>query len=177
MKHAGDTPEHTQSPEQHWRIFDSTLSSLIDFVYTFDRERRFLYANKPLLDLWGLTLEDSLGKNFFDLQYPAELAERLQRQIQQVFATGQRLSDETPYTSVEGTVGYYEYVFYAGLGISNTVELVAGATGDISVRKAAERASGTNGGQISGAAGGGSGCDGGGQPERSDCPVECASNH
>jgi PAS domain S-box-containing protein len=87
MEHAEKTLEHTQSLEQYWRLSDATLSSLIDFVYTFDREGRFLYANKPLLDLWGLTLENALGKNFFDLQYPAELAERLQRQIQQVFAT------------------------------------------------------------------------------------------
>jgi PAS domain S-box-containing protein len=68
MEHADKTLELAQSLEQHWRIFDSTLSSLIDFVYTFDREGRFLYANKPLLDLWGLTLEEALGKNFFDLQ-------------------------------------------------------------------------------------------------------------
>ena len=139
MEHEEKTAEHTQSPEQQWRIFDSTLSSLIDFVYTFDREGCFLYANKPLLDLWGLTLESVLGKNFFDLQYPAELAERLQRQIQQVFATGQRLSDETPYTSSAGTVGYYEYVFCPVLGIGGVVELVAGATRDISARKATEK--------------------------------------
>jgi PAS domain S-box-containing protein len=139
MEHAEKTAEHTQSPEQQWRIFDSTLSSLIDFVYTFDREGCFLYANKPLLDLWGLTLESVLGKNFFDLQYPAELAERLQRQIQQVFATGQRLSDETPYTSSAGTVGYYEYVFCPVLGIGGAVELVAGATRDISARRATEK--------------------------------------
>jgi PAS domain S-box-containing protein len=139
MEQAEQTHEHIRSPEQHWRIFDATLSSLIDFVYTFDREGRFLYANKALLDLWGLTLEEALGKNFFDLQYPPELAERLQRQIQQVFATGERLSDETPYTSLSGTVGYYEYVFCPVLGVNGTVELVAGATRDISTRKAAEK--------------------------------------
>jgi PAS domain S-box-containing protein len=139
MEHAEKTLEHTQSLEQQWRIFDSALSSLIDFVYTLDREGRFLYANKPLLDLWGLTLENALGKNFSDLQYPAELAERLLRQVQQVFATGQRLSDETPYTGLAGTVGYYEYFFCPVLGISGAVELIAGSSHDITVRKAAEK--------------------------------------
>ena len=143
MEHAEKTPEHGQSLEQQWRIFDSTLSSLIDFVYTFDRDGRCLYANKPLLDLWGLTLENALGKNFFDLQYPAELAERLQRQIQQVFATGKRLSDETPYTNLTGGVGYYEYVFCPVLGVKGAVELVAGSTRDISERKIAEEAPAT----------------------------------
>jgi two-component system, sensor histidine kinase and response regulator len=140
MDNAETTLDPTQSLEQHWRIFDSTLSSLIDFVYTFDRDGRFLYANKPLLDLWGLSLKNVLGKNFFDLQYPAEIAERLQRQIQQVFATGQRLSDETPYTSSAGAVGYYEYIFCPVLGIRGTVELVAGMTRDISKRRHTEEA-------------------------------------
>jgi hypothetical protein len=51
MEHAEKTLEPRQSLEQQWRIFDSTLSSLVDFVHTFDREGRCLYANKPLLDL------------------------------------------------------------------------------------------------------------------------------
>jgi hypothetical protein len=47
------TLEYTQSLEQQWRILDSTLSSLVDFVHTFYREGRCLYATKPLLDLWA----------------------------------------------------------------------------------------------------------------------------
>ena len=139
MEHAEKTREHTQSLEQQWRIFDSTLSSLVDLVHTFDREGRCLYANKPLLDLWGRTLENALGKNLLDLQYPAELAERLQGQVQQVFATGQKISGETPYTSPTGAVGYYEYIFCPVLGMHGTVELVAGMTRDVSARKAAEK--------------------------------------
>jgi PAS domain S-box-containing protein len=42
------------------------LSAITDFVYFFDRDGRFLYANKALLDLWGLALEAVVGKNFFD---------------------------------------------------------------------------------------------------------------
>jgi PAS domain S-box-containing protein len=139
MEHATKTLEHTQSLEQQWRIFDSTLSSLVDFVHTFDREGRCLYANKPLLDLWGLTLENALGKNLLDLQYPTELAERLQGQVQQVFETGQKVSDETTYTGSAGTVGYYEYIFCPVVGIGGTVELVAGMTRDITKRRESEK--------------------------------------
>jgi PAS domain S-box-containing protein len=138
MEHAEKTLEYTQSLEQQCRIFDSTLSSLVDFFHTIDREGRCLYANKPLLDLWGLTLENALGKNLFDLQYPAKLAERLHGQIQQVFDTGQRLCDETPYTSPAGAAGCYEYIFCPVLGTSGAVELVAGMTRDITTRKRAE---------------------------------------
>ena len=69
------------------RVFDATLSAITDFVYIIDRDGRFLYANKALLNLWGMTLEAAIGKNFFDLKYPADLAAKLQRQIQQVFAS------------------------------------------------------------------------------------------
>jgi PAS domain S-box-containing protein len=96
--------------EQQSRIFDTTLSSITDFAYIFDRQGRFLYVNQALLDLWGLKLSDAVGKDFYDLQYPDDLAERLQRQIQQVIDTRAGLTDETPYTSPTGAGGYYEYL-------------------------------------------------------------------
>ena len=130
--------ERSRVSEQQWRIFNMTLSSIVDFAYTFDRDGRFLYVNQSLLDLWGLRLEDALGKNFFELPYPYEMAERLQGQVEQVFATGQKLVDVTEYTNPEGVVGYFEYFFCPILGIDNTVELVSGATLDITRRKAAE---------------------------------------
>ena len=63
------------------RLLATTLSTITDFAYTFDRDGRFVYVNQALLDLWGLKLEDAVGRNFFDLKYPDELAARLQRQI------------------------------------------------------------------------------------------------
>jgi len=42
--------------EQQYRVFDTVLSAITDFAYIFDLEGRFLYANKALLDLWGLSL-------------------------------------------------------------------------------------------------------------------------
>jgi PAS domain S-box-containing protein len=118
--------------------FDTTLSTITDFAYIFDREGRFRYVNKALLDLWGLKLEEALGKNFFDLKYPDDLAERLQRQIQQVIDTREGLKDETPYTSPTGVAGYYEYIFQPVLGKDGQVESVAGSTRDISARKKME---------------------------------------
>lgn len=125
----GDTATH---------LLHTALSHITDFAYVFDREGRFIYVNKPLLDLWGLTLDQAVGKNFFDLKYPDELAAKLQRQIQQVFSTRQRLVDETPYTSPSGVRGYYEYIFSPVLAPDGVVEVVAGSTRDITVRKQLE---------------------------------------
>jgi PAS domain S-box-containing protein len=124
--------------DQQARILDITLSSISDFAYIFNREGRFVFINRSLLDLWGLNLEDAVGKNFFDLKYPDELAARLQRQIQTVFETKAGLTDETPYTSPTGAGGYYEYIFRPVLDREGNVELVAGSTRDITYRKSVE---------------------------------------
>jgi PAS domain S-box-containing protein len=124
--------------EQRARVFETTLSAIADFAYVFDRDGRFVYVNKALLDLWGISLEEAIGKDFFDLQYPADLAGRLQRQIQEVFATRRRLKDETAYTSPTGASGYYEYIFIPVIGADGHVDAVAGSTRDISDRKRAE---------------------------------------
>src|SRR5450432_3334855 len=109
------------------RVLETVMSSIKDFAYIFDREGRFVFANKPLLDLWGLELKDAVGKDFFDLNYPAELAEKLQRQIQQVFETKKPLTDKTPYTSPTGAGGFYEYIFTPVVAADGSVELVAGS--------------------------------------------------
>jgi two-component system NarL family sensor kinase len=124
--------------EQQSRIFETTLSSITDFAYIYDRQGRFVYANQALLNLWGLRLEDAVGKNFYDLKYPPELADRLQRQIQQVFDTKSVVVDETPYTSPTGVGGYYEYIFCPVFDRSGNVEVVAGSTRDITGRKRTE---------------------------------------
>ncbi len=130
----------TRQLERQSNLFHTTLSAITDFAYIFDREGRFLYANQPLLDLWGLGLDDAVGKNFSDLQYPPDLAVRLQEQIQQVIDTGQSLRDETPYTSSTGAEGFYEYIFTPVFAADGTVEAVAGSTRDYTERRLVEAA-------------------------------------
>jgi PAS domain S-box-containing protein len=119
------------------RRLDRVLSSVSDFVYIFDLAGRFTYVNQSLLELWQKSFDQAVGKNFFDLDYPPELADRLQQQIQQVITTRQPLKDETPYTSAFGTRAY-EYVFVPLFDAQGTVEAVAGTTRDISDRKQVE---------------------------------------
>jgi PAS domain S-box-containing protein len=125
--------------ERQARIFDTTLSAITDFAYILDRNARFVYVNKALLDLWGLQLEQAVGKDFFDLKYPDELAAKLAAQVRQVFDTKKGLSDETPYTSQTGAGGFYEYIFSPVFAADGTVELVAGSTRDVTERKRAEQ--------------------------------------
>ncbi len=90
-----------------------------------------------MLDLWQKPFAEVVGKNFFELDYPADLAARLQQQIQQVITTRQPLKDETPYTSAFGTRAY-EYIFVPLFGTDGAVEAVAGTTRDITDHRQVE---------------------------------------
>jgi PAS domain S-box-containing protein len=125
--------------EGQLRKFDALVAAIPDFIYTFDLAGRFTYVNPALLNLWQKTSHEALGKNFFELDYPTDLATRLQQQIQQVIATHQPLKDEMPYTSAIGTRAY-EYIFVPILGINGVVDAVAGVTRDITERKQVEQA-------------------------------------
>jgi len=132
--------ELSQRTERRERMLTSALSSISDFAYIFDREGRFVFANRPLLNFWGITIEEAVGKNLFDLKYPDDVAGHLSRQVQEVFETRKSITDERPYTSPSGLNGYYEYIFSPVFGADGRVEFVVGTTRDISGRKEAEGA-------------------------------------
>ena len=129
-----------QSREQQSRIFDTALSSIADFAYTFDRAGRFIYANKPLLDLLDLSLEEVSGRTFRELPYPTDLAEKLMSQIERVFRTKKPVTDETPFINPAGEQGFYEYIFSPVVDETGAVEVVAGSTRVTTERRRAEMA-------------------------------------
>lgn len=126
--------------QQQARIYDTTLSSIHDFTCTFDRHGCFLYANRPLLELFQLELADVVGRTFRQLPYPPELAERLQRQVEQVLLKRQVVRDEISYLHPDGVTRFHEYIFNPVLGPDGQVEVVAGSTRDTSVRRRSEEA-------------------------------------
>lgn len=124
--------------EQGAQVFRTTLATITDFAYLFDRQGRFTYSNPPLLDLLGITLEQIIGKNFFELGYPTDLAARLQDQIEGVFTTRESVRDEAAFVSAKGEAGFFEYIFNPVFAPDGTVEAVAGSTRDISELKRRE---------------------------------------
>ena len=133
--------KHAESQlRQQWHTFDTALSNTPDFTYIFDLDGRFTYINRALLSLLEISLENAVGKNFFDLNYPPELAQRLQDQIQQVIDTRQPIRDQTPFTAPSGETGYYEYIFVPVLASDGRVQAVAGSTRDITERTKIEEA-------------------------------------
>jgi PAS domain S-box-containing protein len=145
------SPQETYSPEAYLvtgtdqavrdderRRFEAILSSTEDFIYLFDLEGRFTYANRALLHLWGRALESVVGMRFEDLGYSDELSELHARQINTVISSGKPLRAESAYAVPSGDARMYEYIFVPIFDAHGRVEAVSGVTRDITHRKQAE---------------------------------------
>jgi PAS domain-containing protein len=48
--------------ERRRRLYETFLENSPDLAYVFGLDHRFIYANKVLLDMWGRTWDDAIGK-------------------------------------------------------------------------------------------------------------------
>ena len=119
-------------------FLETKLSWIPDFVYAFDRQRRFAYANPAMLALLERSADEVLGKNFADLGYPQDLASLLNSHIDRVLEEGVTVDDEVFYRSRSGHPAYYAYLWGPVRGEDGSVELVVGVSRDTSERRAFE---------------------------------------
>lgn len=123
------------------RFLEATLSSIPDYVYAFDAERRFAYANPVMLALFGLTAEEMIGRNFEDLGYPPELARHLNDDMDRVFKDAVIVEDEVYFESPTGHAAYLSYLWGPIRAEDGSVELVVGVSRDTSERRSLEETS------------------------------------
>ena len=140
IRDARELARLSQETARRERMLNTALSSITDFSYLFDARGRLLFANQRALDLWGISLEQAIGRDTYDLGYPTDSAQRIQAQVQSVIATGTTVRDEIAYCSPSGTVGFYAYVFSAALAADGSVDFVVGCTRDITEKKRSELA-------------------------------------
>lgn len=120
------------------RFLEATLSSIPDFVYAFDPEKRFAYANAAMLNLFGLSAGEMLGRTFADLDYPSDLAEELNGHIDRVLHEGVTTEGEVYYRSPTGYGAYFDFLWGPLRAEDGSVELVVGVSRDTSERRAME---------------------------------------
>jgi PAS domain S-box-containing protein len=117
------------------RFLETTLSSIPDFVYAFDPEKRFAYANAAMLTLFGLSSDEMLGRTFADLDYPPELAEELDGHIDRVLNDGVTTQGEVYYRSPTGYGAYFDFLWGPVHAEDGAIELVVGVSRDTSERR------------------------------------------
>ncbi len=137
-------PRHRESDRalenlrKQQRRYEAALSHNPDPVYTFDLEGRFTYANNALLDIWGLTWEQSIGKSLYELNYEKWQADKHMREIRLVIETKKPVRGDVPYHGTHG-LRMYEYIFVPVLDVNGNVEAITGSTRDITERHEAEK--------------------------------------
>ena len=120
------------------RFLEATLASIPDYVYAFDRQRRFAYANPAMLALFDRSADEMLGKTFIDLEYPAHLAAKLNRHLDEILSDGLTIKDEVFYRSPTGHAAYFSFLWGPIRGEDGLVELVVGVSRETTDRRAFE---------------------------------------
>jgi len=128
----------TEEAQRQRRFQESLIAATPDLVYAFDRSYRFIFANRALLEMWGRTLEDSVGKRLTEIGYEPWHAEMHEREIDQVIATKQGIRGEVGFP--HATLGWriYDYIFMPVFDAAGEVVSIAGTTRDITDIKRAE---------------------------------------
>jgi len=142
---ATDITEHKRAEEalkeakalsdQQKRVYETIISGTPDLMYVFDLQYRFTYANTALLNMWGKTWDNAVGKGLLENGYEPWHAEMHEREIDQVRATKQPVRGEVSFPHAILGKRVYDYILTPVLDESGEVEAVAGTTRDVTERK------------------------------------------
>jgi PAS domain S-box-containing protein len=130
----------TAESEQQKRLYEAIISSTPDLVFVFDLNYRFTFANDALLEMWGRTREESIGKSLLEIGYEPWHAEMHEREIDQAIATKQPVQGEVSFPHDKLGQRIYDYILVPVIDDNGTVEAVAGTTRDVTERKMVEEA-------------------------------------
>lgn len=121
-----------QASEQKLAVI---LDSVEAYIYIKDLDYRYVYANRPVRDLFGKPMEDIAGCEdavFFD----AKTADNIRRNDRQVLEHGERVAEEEVNTRSDGLVtSAYDSVKLPLRDAEGRIYALCGISTDITVRK------------------------------------------
>lgn len=120
--------------EQQKRLYETITSGTPDLMYVFDLEYRFTYANNALLNMWGKSWENAIGKGLIENGYEPWHAEMHQKEIDLIRNTGEQIRGEVSFP--HSTLGkrIYDYILTPVFNEKGEVEAVSGTTRDVTER-------------------------------------------
>ena len=113
------------------RLYETILANTDDFVYIFDPQGRFIYANARLLKVYAKSLDQVVGKTCHELGYPQWHADMHMREVLQIVRDKQPIRNQVFFTGDSGISGEYDYIFKPVLGANGEVEMIVGTTRDV----------------------------------------------
>jgi len=127
--------------EEALRLRESEVRTLVensqDFIVRLDRQARQIYANPATARLYGLPLEEFLGKNLREMGFPEEVWRPALKTCEQVFDTGQAITLEQTHP-FGGTSRYFEARHVPEFDSNGSVVTVLVFTREITAHKLAE---------------------------------------
>lgn len=124
--------------EQQKRLYETITSGTPDLIYVFDLRYRFTYANEALLNMWGKTWDNAIGRSLLENGYEPWHAEMHEREIDKVVATKNQIRGEVSFPHAQLGRRIYDYIFTPVINQQGVVEAVAGTTRDITEIRMAE---------------------------------------
>ncbi|MDI3326413.1 EAL domain-containing protein [Pontibacterium granulatum] len=123
---------------------EAKLSAILDnvdaYIYLKDSDGKYLFANKKVLDLWGVSMDEVIGytdDQFFD----AESVVIIKQNDRQVFETGETFREEESATNLrDGSVGIYRTTKLPLRRDDGSIYALCGISVDISEIKRIEHA-------------------------------------
>lgn len=128
--------EEERNSEVIWQQ-QTILDNIPDNVWLKDREGLYVTVNDPFGKDVGVTPEDMVGKNDYDI-YPPEIAAKYDRDSREVLTTGARTYFEESSVDLEGNIQYLEKVETPIFDDNGEVNGIIGIGHDITSRKELE---------------------------------------
>lgn len=123
---------------QQKRLYETITASTPDLMYVFDLNYHFTYANEALLNMWGKSWDDAIGKGLLENGYEPWHAEMHEREIDKVKETKKSIRGEVSFPHATLGRRVYDYIFTPVFNYLGEVEAVAGTTRDITDIRNAE---------------------------------------
>lgn len=130
------TLEEARSSEVIWQQ-QAILDNIPDNVWHKDSEGLYVSVNDPFCKEVGVTSEDVVGKNDYDI-FPAEIAAKYEKDSREVMKSGDRTYFEESTVDDEGNIQYIEKVETPIFDDNGDVSGIIGIGHDITSRKELE---------------------------------------
>ncbi|BES71337.1 hypothetical protein RE428_23550 [Marinobacter nanhaiticus D15-8W] len=128
--------QYASRKEKQGRLFETMLSSLPDPCYVLSLEGEFLYANRAIASLCGLTRTDLIGRKFeeFDLPESYNSIDHVGRVVE----SKHEVRGEVEIDVGANQVRHFEYVYAPVLDAEDNVEAVSGVAHDVTEHRQSE---------------------------------------
>ena len=124
--------------EEHLKQYKFMVESAHDAIFFKDLESRYLIANTKALEAFGLSREEVIGKNDYELMPNRQEAKKNVEDDQLVFKAAKRTQITKHMISVDGKEYWFEAVKVPQLNDKGDVIGLIGIARDITERKQAE---------------------------------------